>query len=683
MKITVARITNYKRIRDVTITPDADSHLILLGGSNAAGKTSVLDALDAAIGGKARVAGDPVHHGMARAAITIEYDGGALVVERIIEPNGETTLKVSVKDGSVRSPQALLDRLLGQRMIDPLAFLRLDPKDQRAALLKLIDAKGELSDLEARRERIFEKRTEIGRDLKKAEGELARLPPAPETAGVAVDVASLSAERARFAERQHENAKLSATYDAAARDAKTARTVVVDMQTEIEQLEKRLVDVRRMLITAAEGATAKEAAADQHAVAVATAAEEWKNSLGRRDEIDAQLGHADAHNRAVFAMESAAKRRAEAQDAIDKLAATRTKQTEMLDKIEAQKVAFLAAAKLPIDGLGVEVAGRNCYAERVAARFSDPGMPYEGLAKRIAREVRQFKVVGGEPTGEFRTATKYEPRWTGDVRMVPEHLADPLRWKKPLRIFVNSMSDLFHEALTNEQIAAAFGVMAAAPRHTFQVLTKRPKRMREWFAWVAEYGLSVLALEASLHLGEDRDYIGSEQPSWPLPNVWLGVSVEDQEAATTRIPELLGTPAAVRFLSMEPLLGAIDLAAASPNSRSFAEDLDWVIAGCESGPGARRCKVEWLRSIRDQCAAAHVPFFLKQAQHIDGAYTITDIRPIPRVLGRQGELIPVIGVGDGSREKARGVIELPYLDGVQHAAFPTDVAMVVNAQVGR
>ncbi len=175
MLITTCRITNYKRIRDVEIRPDADSHLIMIGGQNAAGKTSVLDALDAAIGGKARVAGDPVHHGMARAAITIEYDGGALVVDRIIEPSGETTLKVSGKDGSVRSPQALLDKLLGARMIDPLAFLRLDPKDQRARLLALIDAKGELLDLEARRERIFEKRTEVGRDLKKAQGEFRRL----------------------------------------------------------------------------------------------------------------------------------------------------------------------------------------------------------------------------------------------------------------------------------------------------------------------------------------------------------------------------------------------------------------------------------------------------------------------------------------------------------------------------
>src|SRR5262249_48237497 len=149
-----------------------------------------------------------------------------------------------------------------------------------------------------------------------------------------------------------------------------------------------------------------------------------------------------------------------------------------------------------------------------------------------------IRVVGGEA------------RWTGDVRMIPEHLADPLRWKKPRRIFVNSMSDLFHEKLTNEQIAAIFGVMAAAPRHTVQVLTKRARRMREWFEWA--HGDPIVRMTKALgEHGFDHVVCRSaayRQPhdqaqAWPLPNVWLGVSVEDQEAAGERIPELLRTPA--------------------------------------------------------------------------------------------------------------------------------------------
>jgi len=293
---------------------------------------------------------------------------------------------------------------------------------------------------------------------------------------------------------------------------------------------------------------------------------------------------------------------------------------------------------------------RNCYAERVAARFSGPGQPYEGLADR-------------ERAGS---------KWTGEVRIVPEHLADPLRWKRPRRIFVNSMSDLFHEKLSNEDIAAIFGVMAAAPQHTFQVLTKRAERMREWFEWMAlEENWSPTAtmhVEAGPHLDDDEDDTLAERildAEWPLPNVWLGVSVENQDAAK-RIQHLLATPAAVRFLSCEPLIGPIDLLAASPNARSLVWDLDWIIGGCESGPGARACDVDWLRSLRDQCAMAAVPFFLKQAEET------TD-------CGEDRE--PDIGdddsiaFGDGSKMKARRpgghhVIELPYLDGAQHAAFP-------------
>lgn len=322
---------------------------------------------------------------------------------------------------------------------------------------------------------------------------------------------------------------------------------------------------------------------------------------------------------------------------------------------------------------------RNCYAERVAARFSGPGQPYHGFAKVVApRDI--LDRVGGRRNG-----------WTRKVALVAEHLADPLRWKKSRRVFVNSMSDLFHEGLTNEQIAAVFGVMAAAPRHTFQVLTKRARRMREWFAWVGDRGAhgarSACRVSASLYL--DAPPESSIPPArgfaWPLPNVWLGVSVEDQAAANERIPELLATPAAVRFLSCEPLIGPLVLDASdvlareAPGTVSLGDWLrplrlggyrddavvDWVIAGCESGPGARPCSVEWLRALRDQCAEAGVPFFLKQATEEVSTRAIYPSRHAARVE------TPVIALGDGSTRKAGGVIELPYLDGVQHAAFPT------------
>jgi protein gp37 len=347
---------------------------------------------------------------------------------------------------------------------------------------------------------------------------------------------------------------------------------------------------------------------------------------------------------------------------------------------------------------------RNCYAERFAARFSGPGQPYEGLVKLVAREIRQFKTVNGEPTGDFRTVTRSEARWTGEVRLVPERLADPLSWRKPRRVFVNSMSDLFHETLTNEQIAAVFGVMAAASKHTFQVLTKRPKRMLEWFRWLDGYGHEAMAVEAAMHLcrgAADKRKLEAYERAvcghrpWPLPNVWIGVSVENQSTTDERIPLLLQTPAAVRFVSYEPALGPVDFDMPRCDRRNHEDDwtiaddgtpwcnacdsersyghwlgidrVDWVIAGCESGPGARPAQVEWFRSVRDQCKAAGVPFFLKQTTSYDGQYTLVDYPTpgIPKITGA----IPIIWAGHGSKEHGE-IISLPYLDGVQHAEFP-------------
>lgn len=252
---------------------------------------------------------------------------------------------------------------------------------------------------------------------------------------------------------------------------------------------------------------------------------------------------------------------------------------------------------------------RNCYAERDGGRFCGEGMPYHG-------------VVELGPKG---------PRWTGEIRLLPKKLDQPLRWRKPRTIFVNSMSDLFHEKVPDEFIAAVFGVMAAAPQHTYQVLTKRPERMREWFRDQGGAGGGVGSRKELFDAGvrNVRELLSVElvEPPWPLPNVWLGVSVEDQATANARIPLLLDTPAAVRFVSAEPLLGPVDLrrwvfdrgaavkrmvrAALNPEDY-IAPCLDWVIVGGESGPGARGCDLAWVRSIVFQCREAGVPVFVKQ-----------------------------------------------------------------------
>jgi protein gp37 len=176
-------------------------------------------------------------------------------------------------------------------------------------------------------------------------------------------------------------------------------------------------------------------------------------------------------------------------------------------------------------------------------------------------------------------------------------LTEPLTWRRPRLIFVNSMSDLFHARVPTAFIAEVFAVMAAADQHTYQVLTKRPARMARLLAAEA-FGARVAA--ALLQHRRHRDGLGL---GWPLPNVWLGVSIET-DAYTWRADRLRQIPAAVRFLSCEPLLG--------PLPSLDLTGIDWVICGGESGPGHRPVDPAWVRELRDRCVAGGIPFFFKQ-----------------------------------------------------------------------
>ncbi len=200
--------------------------------------------------------------------------------------------------------------------------------------------------------------------------------------------------------------------------------------------------------------------------------------------------------------------------------------------------------------------------------------------------------------------SKAGPVWTGEVRLDERQLLQPLKWKQPLRIFWNAHGDLFHDAVPDEWIDRVFAVCALTPQHQHLILTKRSARMREYAGRAQPCGEHWLA-----------GYEGTAGAIWPLPNVWLGVSVEDQQRADERIPDLLATPAAVRFISAEPLLGPVDLRSwmeEDDDCCCWSMDIDWVIAGGESGPGARPIHPDWARSLRDQCQAAGVPFFFKQ-----------------------------------------------------------------------
>jgi protein gp37 len=223
------------------------------------------------------------------------------------------------------------------------------------------------------------------------------------------------------------------------------------------------------------------------------------------------------------------------------------------------KIEWADAVWNPVTGCTPVSAGcQHCYARRMATR----------LAGRC-----------GYPAAEpFR------------VTLHPDKGYEPVRWRKPRRIFVCSMGDLFHDAVPQSYIHTVLHVVRTCLLHTFMLLTKRPERAARIDWTCASYG---------------EDYRS-------LPNLWLGTSVEDQATADERIPHLLRCPAAVRFVSAEPLLGPIDLADAVVKRQLGDPQPNWVIAGGETGPGARPAHPDWFRSLRDQCQAASVPFFFKQ-----------------------------------------------------------------------
>jgi len=255
----------------------------------------------------------------------------------------------------------------------------------------------------------------------------------------------------------------------------------------------------------------------------------------------------------------------------------------------------------------------NCYAARLSASRLAHNPAYKGLAT-----IQTDNPKGG---GHMRHV-----RWTGNVRVLPERIEEPLHWRKPRRIFVCDMTDLFHQDVPKPFICKMFGVIARCSQHTFQILTKRPENMLAFFnAELFDIGDTV---KSHPKLTPQQLRVGCGTTcNWPLPNVWLGVSVENQTMANKRIPLLLDTPAAVRFISAEPLRGPIDFGeplrqwCRAHQLENLTTSLDWIIAGGESGPHARPMQPDWPRQIRDWCqqrgdicqpAREKVPFFFKQ-----------------------------------------------------------------------
>jgi protein gp37 len=286
----------------------------------------------------------------------------------------------------------------------------------------------------------------------------------------------------------------------------------------------------------------------------------------------------------------------------------------------------------PITGCSVVSPGcANCYAMRLAGTRLQHHPSRKGLTHD----------------------SKAGPVWTGEVRLNEEWLKQPLQWRRPRKIFVCAHGDLFHEAVPDEWIDRVFVVMALSPQHIFQVLTKRPERMRDYIRRRDQRG-GIPAPDLAALITATRQYTPAFdlRKGWPLPNVWLGVSVEDQRRADERIPHLLATPAAVRWISAEPLLEPVNLYGCDPSPEHGIPEagpdvsleaywrhddppdspprpgIDWVVVGGESGPGVRPMLLDWARSIRDQCAAADVPIFVKQLSG-SGGWAIKSVLSFP------------------------------------------------------
>lgn len=310
----------------------------------------------------------------------------------------------------------------------------------------------------------------------------------------------------------------------------------------------------------------------------------------------------------------------------------------------------------------------NCYAERQVHRGLSP--QHKGLTK----------------------LTKKGPVWNGKLNVAEHRLDEPLRKTKPTMYFVNSLSDLFFGPVPFELIAASLAVMAASPRHIFQILTKRPERASDFFAWLEDRAHEVslkdfaddpdwcrlyVLLDAARKRGiidvADRADILHSGVQWPLPNVWLGVSVEDQETADNRVRELRELPAAVHWISQEPQLGPIEyrndvfewkpLSPDENGESRLLPPIRWVVVGGQSGPGARPFEIEWGRRTAEQCRAAAVPIFMKQL----GAVPVqVDWVDLDWPEGTKSRAVPELG---GSAMKAL----LKHRRGEDMAEWPEDL----------
>lgn len=362
MKITSVIVNDYKRIRHVEVAPEADRVLVLIGGANRQGKTSLLDALDAAFGGKDAVLVDPVRHGAERADIRVELDGGAVVVRRVVRATGDSVLEVRQDGGKVRAPQEVLNGLIGARFLDPLEFLGKPAPEQRAQILRLCCDHETLGKLATERQRAFDLRRERAAELKRAQAELDRLPPARDP-GAEVDIAALADEvtdlQARIAAKHRARAAVDA--------AQKVNAAAVQRVTEAQAALDRAIEERHRANRAEEEAWEAVQDADRRADSADERLARAQNELRQASEINAGVAWRRGEH----------KRRMEVTDEVEGLRLKVDTAQARIDEVDANRAALLAAATMPVDGLSI----------------SDDGVTLDGVPLEQASGAERLRVA--------------------------------------------------------------------------------------------------------------------------------------------------------------------------------------------------------------------------------------------------------------------------------------------------
>lgn len=445
MRIATLYVRDIMRLREIRISPDVDRAVVLVGGDNANGKTSLLKSIEVALGGKRYMPADPVRHGAEDGEIRIDLTDGkeTLIVRRLIANDGESVLEVRDSFGAMKAPQAVLDKLIGARFLDPLLFRGMSADDQRKALLRLVDRNNEIPTLDHKRERAYARRTEIGRDLKKAVGEAQRLPAG--AVAQPIDVGALLAEDRTLEAASREHGKRTRSLNDARTASANASAARVRLELEISKLQAELANAHEIEMSAAQRVLDAKTAID--------AVPDADNSAPRRDEIRSEIERANVHNAKVAAAQAQGERRRAVEAEIKTYEADHLSMSLMIEDIDKEKARILDAAALPVDGLGI----------------SADGITYNGVPFAQASAAEQYRISIG-----IAIAANPDLRdiWIRDGALLDDSslaLVSALAEESGVRLWIERVSDrdpgaiIIHDGMLRDAQPTPAAVRPVAP----------------------------------------------------------------------------------------------------------------------------------------------------------------------------------------------------------------------------